>query len=200
KSPFPMQVNGINVINTKNDPIVDLIASGLLSLTFDILRSILPTFVDVESKNAASTPIRLNGLIENPLGTTRVRNEHGNIESKDSRPVGDGDPGALIRTNIVDLETPDGNIGSASPRVNVDEVDSAGVPMATGFISARVGGDGSIFLGRHQFFTGEVVQYNASGPALGGLVKGKYYVVLASSDDLSVKLAPINDPPHAIAV
>ena len=111
-------------------------------------------------------------MIENPIGTTRVVNAHGNITANASRLNGDDDPTSLIRTNILDLETRDGNIGqnpgdafgqvaTGLHRINVDVVDSPKVPLATDFITARVSGlDGSINLGLNQFFTGELVQYN----------------------------------------
>src|SRR5207302_4829964 len=113
----------------------------------------------------------------------------------------DADPAALMRTSILDLETPDGSIGAASPRVNVDIVDSANRPQATNFFSARVSSlDGSIFLGRNAFFTGELVQYRASGAVLGGLTNNDYYVVVGSSDGLHIQLATIDTPNTPIAV
>ena len=67
------------------------------------------------------------------------------------------DPNAsLVRTNIVDIESANGNLGAAG-RINIDQVEAAGLPGATSFLTARVANDGSIFLGRNQFFGGELV-------------------------------------------
>src|SRR5439155_276351 len=106
---------------------------------FNLTRTVQPTLVDIESTNGTATPITLSGIIENPIGTTRVVDLHGDILSSVSRADGSTDPASLIRTNILDLETPDGNIGQnpgdafgqtpagSQHRVNVDVVDSADV-------------------------------------------------------------------------
>src|SRR5262249_1453888 len=151
--------------------------------------------IDIESFNPDPPDIVLAGQMENPLGTTRIVNLHAGITSTGSRSSADADPASLIRTNILDLETPEGSVGQPGARVNVDVVDSAHVPQATDFISARVSGlDGSIYLGRNQFFTGELVKYHADGAELGNLTSDHYYVVIAGSDGLHVQLASIDTP------
>jgi hypothetical protein len=212
-SSSPLQVNGINVVNTMKNPIVDLLNTmNPVQLTFNIIRTVLPSFVDIESFHTSMPVISLNGAIENPIGTTRIVNWHGNIQSTASRANGDDDPSSLIRTNILDLETPQGSVGqnpgdafgqtpnSSQHRVNVDMVDSANVPAPTSFQSAQVSGlDGSIYLGRNAFFTGELVKYMAA-TALGGLTSGDYYYVIASADGLSIKLESVTDPKTPIIV
>ena len=197
----PLQVNAVNVVNTTVDPIVDLLNTNALTMTYAIVRTVRPSLVDVESFNPSRPPIIVNGVINNPIGTTRIVNRHGDIQSTGNRANGDADPTSLIRTNILDLETPEGSVGQTAHRVNVDVVDSASVPQATGFLSARVSGaDGSISLGRNIFFTGELVRYTAAGAALGGLTSGDYYYVIASDDGLSLKLASVSSPSTPILV
>jgi hypothetical protein len=210
-STAPIQINNISVVNTSVNPIVDLINTltqfttmSLPTMFFHILRSVAPTFVDIESTNNAAPAILENGTIENPIGVTRIYNAFGNIQSTNARDVvGSDGRVSLVRTNILDLETPAGSIGQSAPRVNVDIVDSAAVPRATSFLTARVSSqDGSIFLGRHQFFTGEVVQYTVQngGTALGGLISGDYYAVIASPNGLSIQLANITSPSVPITI
>ncbi|WP_456654689.1 hypothetical protein [Bradyrhizobium sp. JR3.5] len=222
-SQYTLQVGGISVVNTTVEPVVDIQNTSSLGLSFNIKRTVKPTLVDVESLSAAAPAIVLDGQIENPIGTTRIISLHGDIRSTASRTDADNDPshpnttdhlGQLIRTNILDLETPDGNIGqnpgdlfgqtpvAANHRINVDMVDSANVPAATDFLSARVSSaDGSIYLGLNQFFTGELVQYNTVGgaKALNGLTSGDYYYVIAS-DLQHIQLARINDPHTALKI
>ena len=205
-----MVVNRIDLINTTVNPVVDIITTANRTLTFNLTRTVKTSLVDIESTNAVATSITLNKVINNPIGTTRVIDLHGNILSNARRLNGDTDPTALIRTNILDLETPDGSIGTypgdefalagSGNRVNIDVIDSAHVPAPTSFQSAVVSGvDGSIFLGLNQLFTGELVQYHTSGTALGGLVNDNFYYVL-DADSLHVRLASVTAPTTAIIV
>jgi hypothetical protein len=211
-SKLNLQVSDINVVNTTVNPIVDLNNTGSRGLTFAIERTVKPTLVDIESTNADPPSITINGKIENPIGITRIVNLHGNILAGSSRTSADTDPTSLIRTNILDLETPDGSVGQDPGdafgqtstnlhRINVDVVDSANVPMATTFITARVSGsDDTIYLGQNQFFTGELVQYTAGTTPLGGLTNGDYYYVIASGDGISIKLASVDNPSAPIDI
>ena len=184
------------MVNKTVDPIVDLLDTNSLTLKFNILRTVKPTFVDIENTNVDPPSITLSGVIENPIGTTRVVVVNGNILSTGSaRDNTYADPTSLIRTNILDLEADSGYIGTSGQRINVDVVDSANVPAATNFLSAAVdGATHAIFLGLNQFFTGELVRYHASGTVLGGLVNNDYYYVIESGDGLSVQLASVADP------
>ncbi|HEX5279640.1 MAG TPA: hypothetical protein VFW28_06150 [Micropepsaceae bacterium] len=195
-----LTINGINVVNTTVDPTVDLSSTHSRSLTFDIKRTVAPTFVDIE--DTADPTLTISGVIENPIGTTRIVNVNGNITSTGNRSnSSDQDPTSLVRTNILDIEADNGSVGTSSNRVNVDVVDSANLPAATDFISARVTSlDHSIFLGQNQFFTGELVQYHASGTALPGLTNNDYYYVIESADGLSVQLAAVGSPTTPVAI
>ncbi|MDD1750937.1 MAG: hypothetical protein LUO89_13810, partial [Methanothrix sp.] len=212
-SKLDLQVNAVKVVNTTANPIVDIGNTGSRGLTFNIVRTVKPTLVDIENLNNDPPNVILNGIIENPIGTTRVVNIHGDILSTASRTSADSDPSSLIRTNILDLEADAGNIGqnpgdafgqtpvAANHRINIDVVDSASVPAPSAFQSALVSGlDHSIYLGENSFFTGELVRYDASGPALGGLVSGHYYTVIEASNGLSVQLASVSDPSTPIAI
>jgi hypothetical protein len=196
-----LTINNIDVLNRgPNHPIVDLVPNAP-SLSFNILRTVAPTRVEIEDFGGANA-ILLNGLIENPIGTTIVRNANGNVRSTKARDLTSTDPNAsLVRTNIVDIESANGSVGQAGGnRINIDQVEAAGLPGATSFLTARAASDGSIFLGRNQFFGGELVQYNSSGTAIGGLTKGDYYVVVTSPGDLSIKLASVSDPNTVITL
>ena len=116
KSKNNLEIKSIHVVNTTVNPTVDLSQTKTLGLEFKIKRTVAPTVVDIESTNIDPPDVTLSGIIENPIGTTRVVNVHGNILSNASR--GDGgvdassfDPSSLIRTNILDLEAKNGSIG-----------------------------------------------------------------------------------------
>ncbi|KKL19547.1 hypothetical protein LCGC14_2464370, partial [marine sediment metagenome] len=193
-------VNDIEVVNTTVDPIVDLLNTSSLTLTYFIERTVAPTLVDIENLNDDPPDVTISGVIENPIGTTRVVVVDGDILSTGSRSSADSDPASLIRTNILDLEANEGDIGTSSSRINIDLVDSDSAPFDTEFITARVSGaDGTIFLGSHHLFTGQVVRYTSSNP-LGSLSPGDYYSVIASADGLSIQLAAINTPNSPIVV
>jgi hypothetical protein len=201
KSKKNLEMNAVKVVNTTVDPIVDLTNTDTLTLTFAIFRVVAPTLTTIDNTNPDPPDVIINGIIENPIGITRIVVVNGNILSSASRVNGDADPTALIRTNILDLETPSGSIGQSSPRVNVDVVDSANVPAPTTFITAHVSDvDDRIYLGPlHQFFTGELVKYSGS-PNLTGLVNNHYYYVIVSSDGLSIQLADISAPSTPIPI
>jgi RTX calcium-binding nonapeptide repeat (4 copies) len=198
ESKLNLQVNDIKVVNTTKDPIVDLRNTSSLDVKFNIKRTVAPTLVDVENLNVDPPNVVINGIIENPIGTTRITVTNGNIFSTSNR-VDDNDPGSLIRTNILDLEAKNGNIGTSTNRINVDVVDSKARPEPTTFLSARANiADNSISLGDDQFFTGELVKYESATP-LGGLMSGYYYYAIVSSDGQSLQLAQVlKDGPGAI--
>ena len=47
----------------------------------------------------------------------------------------------------------------------------------------------AVFLGSGTLFTGQLVRYETTGAAIGGLVNGNYYVVLRSANGASIRLA-----------
>ena len=132
-----MQVNDISVLSSAQ-PIVDL-QGPTVTLLFTIRRDVAPTLVEILGTHAAVPPavdgpaIIINGVIDNPIGTTKVRNEFGPILGSGVRAVDtSGDPASLIRTNVVILETPHSSIGTAATRLNVDTVaveNAAGEPV-----------------------------------------------------------------------
>ncbi len=200
RSKKTMNVGGISVVNTTVDPTVNL-ETNSLPLTFNIVRTVAPTLIDIESLNPDPPDVVVAGVIDNPIGTTRIVNPHASILSTGSRTSADIDPGSLIRTSILDLEAPTGSVGQASARVNVDVVDSAGRPPDTNFRTSAVNpADGSIFLGPNEFFTGQLVKYHAGGAVLGNLLNDHYYVVIASGDGVHIQLANIDTPNTPIAV
>ncbi len=84
---------------------------------------------EVDIQNLGSGDIHLNGTIENPLGTTSILNTGGNILSAGSRDVVSNGRKSLVRTNILDIEATEGNVGDSTKRVNVDLVHSPGRPI-----------------------------------------------------------------------
>src|SRR5262249_52807621 len=140
KSSKKLIINEIDVINRKlTPPKVELDGSSI-GLKFFITHDFTPTLVDI--RNLGSGDILLMGdmssaawlathsLIENPIGETRILNTGGNIFSAGSW--------AIIRTNTVEnqfwpllpgdtrhgFQAPQGSIGTAAQRVNVDIVQS----------------------------------------------------------------------------
>ena len=186
-----LKINNIQVYRGDVKPTVDL-AAPTVTLEFKIKRSVAPTLVDIQ--NSDTPNILINGLIDNPIGTTSIKGAGGEIRSTGSRGSFHTDFGtsrqSLIRTNILNIEAPGANVGQSSPRVNVDVVDSQFVPQATPFRTGRVSDlTDSIYLGRHQFYTGEQVKYHADSTVIGGLAQDGYYYVLASGDGLSLQLS-----------
>ena len=87
-------------------------ASPGSTFDFDIEYTFPPTEVKVHNTCAFVCPvrqpfIRLDDYIENPLGKTWIFNASGDILS--------GSGHELIRTNVLDLDAPQGNIGHQSP-------------------------------------------------------------------------------------
>ena len=193
-----MTINNIDVVNRTAAPFVDLQSSGAPGLRFGIVHSVAPTLVTID--NTADPTVFVNGTIENPIGTTSIVVADGDVRSTHPRDVSDGAGHvSLIRTNVLDIETPLGGVGQLSSRINVDVVDGGSLPQGTTFRTTRASGaDDTIFLGRHQFFTGELVLYQTAGTAIGGLTSGHYYKVIVTSDGEGIQLAEVGTPGTAI--
>ena len=191
ESPLRLVLNDVDALNRTVQPFVDLRSTDAPGLTFAVVRSARPTFVEVDSAGAA---VLINGTIENPIGTTSIVVPDGDVLATNDRDVPDGDGRiSLVRTNILDIETSSGAVGSAATRVNVDVVDAAGLALATPFRASSVDAAAdTIFLGRHQFFTGELVHYAGDDSSI-GLVSG-YYWVIVTPDGEGIQLAPYGSP------
>ena len=199
ESTLTVTLNDIDVLNRTVQPFVDLQLPAAPGLTFGVVRSVRPTLVEVDSNGAA---VRINGTIENPIGTTSIVVPNGDVLATNDRDVPDGDGRlSLIRTNILDIETPSGGVGSGANRVNVDVVDSASIPLATTHKTTRVDDvSDAIFLGRHQFFSGELILYTTAGDPIGGLTSGNYYKIIVTPDGQGVWLAEVGSPNTPIAL
>jgi hypothetical protein len=170
-----LEINDIRIGNSTGGT-VDFGSVDVSGLTFHISRTVAPTGVDIE--NLGTGAVLINGDIDNPIGTTSIRNLFGTIRATHARGVSDGASGgsapsgggpdgtaghghySIIGANILDLETlgTTQDIGQSSPRVNVDYFQSPSVPVGTTFTTGRASTlTNSIFLGRNQFFTGERV-------------------------------------------
>ncbi|HEY3484752.1 MAG TPA: hypothetical protein VGK49_05170, partial [Ilumatobacteraceae bacterium] len=176
-----LQVNGINVINSTENPQVWLNPSDPgQTLRFLLKRTVAPTLVQI--KNAVDPDVHLNGVINNPIGTTVIINADGGVYSLQDR------PNQVVRTAILDIEATT-DVGTPTNRVNVDVVDSESWQVPTTFLTSQASAlTDSIFLGLHHFYAGEQVRYQTSGTPIGGLVNGRYYFVAAVTA-LSVQLA-----------
>jgi hypothetical protein len=83
-----MKVQGISVVTTTVDPTVGLSNTATPGLTFAIVRTVAPTLIGIQSLNPDPPDIILGGVIEGPLGTTRLVNVSADIRSAGSQ----GDP------------------------------------------------------------------------------------------------------------
>jgi hypothetical protein len=100
---------------------------------------VAPTLVDIENRSTTGSPnIILNGLINNPIGTTEILTARGSILS--------GGAQAIVRTNILDEEAPDGQIGSSANPVADQLVYSEDVNKVARPIQATVLAGGDAFL------------------------------------------------------
>jgi hypothetical protein len=131
-------LNGIDVINPGLPPLVHLDTPNLDStFDFNITHTVSPTVVDVENDDATQRPsnVVLTGVIENPIGTTRIVNVRDDVLS--------GGPAVVVRTESLDVEA-SGSVGALSSRIDAELVES--VDLATGALrpaqltaSARAG-------------------------------------------------------------
>ncbi|MGA2700304.1 MAG: hypothetical protein ABSH35_04325 [Isosphaeraceae bacterium] len=121
-STLDMEVNNIDFlssstathdvdINVQND------TNSNDAFAFNVVYSYAPTLVDIENRSTTGSPnIILNGLINNPIGTTEILNASGNIESTG--------PQAVVVTNILDVKAANGQIGSSANPLNAELVQS----------------------------------------------------------------------------
>lgn len=87
---------------------------------FDIVQSFEPTKIEILQTNvAAGKDVALNGVIDNPLGTTIIRNQGDDVLM--------GNGSAMIRGQVIDVDA-HGDIGSAATRLKVDLIASPGRP------------------------------------------------------------------------
>ncbi|MCB1998993.1 MAG: LEPR-XLL domain-containing protein, partial [Rhodoferax sp.] len=184
-----LRINNIDVVNTVANPLVDLNGKNV-SLTFAVDRVVTPTLVQI--LNLSTSDVILNGAINDPIGSTVIRNSGGAISAARARDAAEAGSGrvSLVTTAILDLHTPASDIGSASTRVNVDMVYGDSALPATHFRTTDVADlADAVFLGSGSLFDGQLVRYETTGAAIGGLVDGNYYVVLRAGNGASIQLA-----------
>ncbi len=134
-SPLNMVVNAIDVVDTANSPLIDIRVDniqddgadvtysssspdpGMPGSTFDfnIKYTFPPTLVLIKNtipfSGVTGPYIQLNSYIENPIGTTDIENSAGDIKAG-----GPPHPStAIIRTNVLVLNAPQGSIGARGP-------------------------------------------------------------------------------------
>ncbi len=146
-SPRDLVIEGIRVIDdgTNRNPLVRLIPRGgaatgfrdAVTLEFDLrLGVVAPSYVDIEQRAATVQRLVIAGLIDNPIGLTRLVNLNGPIVAN---------AGSRIVTNLLDAYAPsttNGSIGSASGRLTVDLVQYRAFPSLIdpvgGFFDPRI--------------------------------------------------------------
>ena len=185
-----LRINDIDVVNSAGNPLVELRGPNV-PLTFRLERTVAPTLVQI--LNLTQSDVILNGTINNPIGATIIHDTGGSItaaRARDAAEVGSGRT-SLVTTAILDIQAPEGDIGSGDTRVNVDMVYSANALPATSFRTSDVSNlADAVFLGSGSLYTGALVKYEATnGAAIGGLVSGNYYVVIRSENGASIQLA-----------
>ena len=161
-SRYDMVTHVIDVVNTHDSPIIEIrvdmifddatpgpFTAPLSPVTpgprfdFDLKYTFAPTLVRIENllPFAPASPrpfIRLDGYIENPIGTTHIENASGDILTG---------PGAeLIRTNVLELVASHGDVGRQGPPRNPIAVELVRWQDATGayhdiVVKVDAGGD-----------------------------------------------------------
>jgi hypothetical protein len=137
-------INNIDVLDrgaTNNRVDINVKADDSFSVPFHFkfAPSDAPTLVDIENRSTTGSPnITLKGLINNPIGTTIILNARGSI-----LPTG---PKAVVRTNILDVEAANGQIGSGANALSAELVQSADVKKVARPIQVTVLAGGSAYL------------------------------------------------------
>ncbi len=82
-----------------------------MKLEFDVRHVAGTSYVDIEQRSATAFDLELDGVINNPVGLTRIINLHGSITASST---------GLVKTNQLDVDAVEGSIGSSSARLKVD--------------------------------------------------------------------------------
>jgi hypothetical protein len=124
-----MTINGIAPIDRDGNPAANVdIHSREISLEFDIAHRFEETDIHIETTSTGDADIRLDGVIDNPIGTTSIVNHAGDITRVPEGVVSD----QLIRTNVLSMNAP-GSVGAfgnsvTDLRIHIDLVQSLGRP------------------------------------------------------------------------
>ena len=133
-----LQIDGITVFPTPAPSQTDITVNVQTDngFSFAVSNEIKLTSVTIENTHPTAAPLLiLNAVIDNPVGSTTIRNASGDIVATGAL--------AIVRTNSLSLTAPLGSIGETAgavgePRVNVQLVQSAARPTA---LVTRAGGD-----------------------------------------------------------
>ena len=109
-SPLPMVIEGVNVANLTGSPAtitIEYQVSTAITFSLNTDASLFaPTYVDIENVatgTVAPSELTIAGVIDNPIGTTLIDNQRGDILATS---------GALVESNILDLYADAGSIGA----------------------------------------------------------------------------------------
>ncbi|MCO6455093.1 MAG: choice-of-anchor D domain-containing protein [Pirellulaceae bacterium] len=124
-----MTINDIRVYfaPSPTDKEVSIDVQNDAGFSFDVVNDLSPTQIEIENTHPTAGPLlSLDGLIDNPIGTTTVSNASGDIVTGPP-----GSPAGVVRTNVAIFEAPLGNLGQigGAPLV-VELVQSAGRPTS----------------------------------------------------------------------
>jgi hypothetical protein len=114
-----LQIGNIDVANRSSSSAPNVLinnSSNTGNFEFDIQHTVAPSFIDIEQDSSTAEDINLTGDIENPIGTTTIKDANGYVKNT----VGSTQ---IIRTNILDVEASN-SLGSSSNSLNADLVQS----------------------------------------------------------------------------
>jgi hypothetical protein len=137
-------VNGINVLGSGSAvPNVGIDVANDTEpgdpFGFKVAAEPASTLVDIENRSTTASPnIILSGLINNPIGTTKILNSSGSILS--------AGPSAVVLTNILDVEAANGSIGSSAQPFNAELVQSESSSLVQRPIDVTVLAGGNAYL------------------------------------------------------
>ncbi len=115
-SPRDLEVNEVDVyfVPDPSDAEITINVQTDNDFEFDILNDLGPTVVTIENTHPTAAPLlTLNGLIDNPIGATTITNASGDII---------GTATGTVRTNILTIAAPQGNIGKTGGMIGTNRV------------------------------------------------------------------------------
>jgi hypothetical protein len=136
-----LQIGNLDVVNRQSTSAPEVIfnnGSSSGDFQFDIPHAVAPSLIDIE-ENPGSTPedINLTGDIENPIGSTVIKDANGNVNNT-------GGSAQVIRTNTLDVEA-SASVGSSTNLIDAELIQStdtsttiATVIQASGPLSGQV--------------------------------------------------------------
>jgi hypothetical protein len=115
-----LQIGNIDVANRTSTSAPQVLLNNSTTkgnFEFDVQHAVAPSFIDIEQDaGTTSEDINLTGDVENPIGTTTIKDANGNVNNT-------AGSAQIIRTNVLDVEA-SASLGSLTNRINADLVQS----------------------------------------------------------------------------